>query len=101
MLEQVLSITGIRDVYFWRTHAGAELDLLLDPDGDNVRFKFKFIDKVRTSKSMRSAIESLSLSELYDVHPGNRSNRMDENISAASKHDRISTLSRYQADSES
>ena len=101
VLEQVLSITGIREVYFWRTHAGAELDLLLDPDGVNVGFEFKFTDQVRTSKSMRSAIENLSLSELYVVHPGNRSYRMDEFISAVSINDLISTLDPYQRGSES
>lgn len=29
-LEQILSICGDRDAYFWGTHSGAELDLLLD-----------------------------------------------------------------------
>ena len=28
-LEQVLGLTGERDAYFWATHGGAELDLLL------------------------------------------------------------------------
>ena len=29
-LAQILNICGNRDAYFWGTHSGAELDLLLD-----------------------------------------------------------------------
>ena len=32
-LEQVLSIIGAQNTYYWRTHAGAELDLLLIRNG--------------------------------------------------------------------
>ncbi len=92
VLEQVLSLTRSRDAYFWATHGGAELDLLLDPEAVRVGFEFKFTDSVRTTKSMRIAVEDLNLTNLYIVHPGSRSFRIDENISALSIMDLGSVL---------
>ncbi len=91
-LEQVLSLTGERDAFFWSTHGGAELDLLLSPEGARLGFEFKFTDNVRTTKSMRIAIDDLGLNHLYIVHPGVRSYVIDENISALSITDLITTL---------
>ena len=93
VLEQVLLLTGERDAYFWSTHGGAELDLLLSPEGARLGFEFKFTDNVRTTRSMRIAIDDLELNHLYIVHPGVRSYLIDENISALSITDLISTLS--------
>ncbi len=91
-LEQILSLTGDRDAYFWSTHGGAELDLLLNPEGARLGFEFKFTDNVRTTKSMRIAIEDLELKHLYIIHPGVRSYQIDANISALSISNLISTL---------
>ena len=92
-LEQILSVTGDRDAYFWSTHGGAELDLLLSPEGARLGFEFKFTDNVRTTKSMRIAIEDLKLKHLYIIHPGVRSYQIDANISALSIFNLISSLS--------
>ena len=43
-LEQVLSLTGDRDAYFWATHGGAELDLLVNWGGRKYGFEFKYGD---------------------------------------------------------
>jgi predicted AAA+ superfamily ATPase len=91
-LEQILSVTGDRDGYFWSTHGGAKLDLLLNHEGARLGFEFKFTDNVRTTKSMRVAIEDLELKYLYIVHPGVRSYQIDANISALSIFNLISTL---------
>ncbi|MCD4701816.1 MAG: ATP-binding protein [Candidatus Aegiribacteria sp.] len=92
-LEQILSITGDRDAYFWSTHGGAEFDLLLSPEGARLGFEFKFTDNVHTTKSMRIAIEDLELKHLYIIHPGVRSYQIDANISALSISNLISNLS--------
>ncbi len=91
-LEQILSVTGDRDAYFWSTHGGAELDLLLNPEGARLGFEFKFTDNVRTTKSMRIAIEDLGLKHLYIIHPGVRSYQIDSNISTLSIFNLMSTL---------
>ena len=69
-LEQILSITGDRNAYFWATHAGAELDLLVFHKGKRLGFEFKYSEKPSTTKSMHTAAEDLDLDHLYVVHPG-------------------------------
>ncbi len=67
-------------------------DLLLSPEGARLGFEFKFTDNIRTTKSMRIAIEDLELKHLYIIHPGVRSYKIDANISALSISNLISTL---------
>ena len=70
-LEQFLLINGLRDVYFWRTHGGAELDLLYFQSGKPIGVEFKFTDAPGMTKSMHNALTDLSLEKLYVVYPGN------------------------------
>lgn len=81
-LEQILSLTGDRAAYFWATHSGAELDLLLFHQGQRLGFEFKFSEQPATTKSMRIAQQDLSLDHLYIVHPGERDYPLDESITA-------------------
>ena len=72
-LEQVLSVTGDRDAYFWATHNGAELDLLVEWQGKRVGFEFKYGDAPRLTKSMHIALRDLKLDQLFVVYPGGQS----------------------------
>ena len=92
VIEQILSISNTRQAYFWATHGGAELDLLISPHRNPTGFEIKFTENVRTTKSMRVAIEDLGLCHLYIVHPGPRSFDIDEDISALSIHDLLSEV---------
>lgn len=84
VIEQILSITNTRRAYFWATHGGAELDLLISPQSNPVGFVIKLTENVTTTRSMRVAIEDLGLRHLYIVHPGPRSFAIDKDISALS-----------------
>src|SRR3989338_1808927 len=44
VIEQILAKTGQRDVYFWATHAGAELDLLIIRKGKRWGIEIKHSD---------------------------------------------------------
>lgn len=68
--EQVIGALDTRDVYFWATHAGAELDLLVAHKGRRHGFKFKYADAPGIGRSMRIAVQDLSLDHLWVVHPG-------------------------------
>lgn len=81
-LEQILSVCGDRAAYFWGTHSGAELDLLLFHAGRRLGFEFKFSEQPTTSKSMRIAQQDLSLDHLYVVHPGEHDFPLDDTITA-------------------
>ena len=92
-IEQILSVTGDREAYYWATHAGAELDLLLFQSGRRLGFEFKYTDKPSTSKSMHIATADLGLDHLYLVHPGKNSFPLTEKISAVTLAEVLETLS--------
>jgi hypothetical protein len=72
LLETVVARLGAeRDrCYFWATHAGAELDLLVVEGRHRRGFEFKRTTTPRLTPSMRSALEDLRLSSLDVVHAG-------------------------------
>ena len=82
-LEQVLRFLGAeRDSYFWATHGGAELDLMVVRGGRRYGFEFKYSDAPSTTKSMRIALADLDLAALFVVYPGPRRFDIDERITA-------------------
>ena len=58
--------------YFWATHAGAELDLLMIKDGRRIGVEFKRVDAPRLTPSMNIALKDLRLDRLHVVYPGTR-----------------------------
>lgn len=71
-LDQVLRIAKPDAAYFWATHAGAELDLLMLKDGRRIGVEFKRSDAPNLTASMRVAMVDLELEALYVVYPGTR-----------------------------
>ena len=69
-LEQVLRIAKPDEAYFWATHQGAELDLLLLRGQQRIGVEFKRADAPRVTPSMRIAADDLKLDKLYVVYPG-------------------------------
>jgi uncharacterized protein len=82
-LEQAVGLLKAEgEAYFWGTHGGAELDLLISRGGAQYGFEFKFSDAPATTKSMRVAMTDLSLKRLFIVYPGKRRFEVDERIVA-------------------
>lgn len=79
-IEQVLSGLNTRDVWYWGTQGGAELDLLVTLNGRRHGIEFKHADAPSTSKSMWSALHDLELEHLWVVYPGTDRYRLDEKI---------------------
>jgi predicted AAA+ superfamily ATPase len=92
-LEQILSVTGDREAYFWATHAGAELDLLVFHQGKRLGFEFKYNEQPAISKSMHIASADLALDHLYIVHPGAHSFPLNETITASTLAAALNALS--------
>jgi hypothetical protein len=69
-LEQVLRVAQPDQAYFWATHQGAELDLLMFKDDRRVGVEFKRSDAPKLTNSMRIAMDDLQLDALYVVYPG-------------------------------
>ena len=81
-LDQVLRIARPDEAYFWATHGGAELDLLMFKDGRRVGVEFKRADAPQMTPSMRIAQNDLALDARYVVYPGERRYRLGERAEA-------------------
>jgi len=81
-LEHVINIFRTRDAYFWATHAGAELDLMLTITGKRYGFEFKYTDAPGRNRSMHIAIEDLGLEHLWVIYPGDQKYALDDKITA-------------------
>ncbi|MBK8999117.1 MAG: ATP-binding protein [Myxococcales bacterium] len=81
-LETVLRVVDPREAYFWATHEGAELDLMLTSRGERWGFEFKRVDAPRATKSMQIARSDLGLREVLVVHPGPGTHRLGDGVSA-------------------
>jgi len=77
-----LRIARPDEAYFWATHAGAELDLLMLKDGRRVGVEFKRADAPAVTPSMRIAIQDLGLDALYVVYPGTRRYALAQGVQA-------------------
>lgn len=67
-------------LYFWRVHAGSELDLFWQQGGKNWGIEFKYADAPRLTKSMKIVTKDLSLEHLWVIYPGKETYRLTENI---------------------
>lgn len=81
-LEQVLRLTGERDAFFWATHGGTELDLMVIRGGKRYGLEFKYGDAPSQTKSMHVALRDLKLERLFVVHPGKHGYEMGDQTEA-------------------
>ena len=71
-LEQTVRLLAAAgdEVFYWATHAGAEIDLMIFRRGQRIGFEFKFSDTPKLTKSMMIAKRDLRLDRVTVVHPG-------------------------------
>jgi predicted AAA+ superfamily ATPase len=81
-IEEALSKFGHHDTYYWATHNGAELDLLLFRHGKAWGIEFKVNDGPQMTKSLHSALEDLKLERAWVVHPGQKRYPIHEKVEA-------------------
>ncbi len=70
VIEQLLAHLPKANAYYWRTQAGAELDLLLFLKGRRIGIEIKRADAPTMTPSMVSALKDLELHRLMVVYPG-------------------------------
>ncbi len=92
VIEHVLNRLGARNAYFWATHQGAELDLLVFHRGRRLGFEVKFSDAPEVSRSMHIARDDLGLDSLLVIHPGKDSWPMSDGIEAVAFNDLLARL---------
>jgi uncharacterized protein len=69
-------------MFFWSTHAGAELDLLVVRGKTRVGFEIERTSAPAMTRSVHVAIEDLKLQRLDIVHAGDHSSPLAERVRA-------------------
>jgi predicted AAA+ superfamily ATPase len=72
------------ECFFWRTHTGAELDLLVVRGRRRLGFEFKWTETPSVTKSMHAALEDLRLDHLDVIHAGRDTFPLHERVRAVS-----------------
>lgn len=91
VLEQVIRQLRARpeECFFWRTHTGAELDLLVVRGRRRLGFEIKRTTSPVLTPSMRSALGDLRLDSLAVVHAGEHSYPLERRVRAVTWRDML------------
>jgi len=84
VISQVVRRLKIRaeECFFWATHGGAELDLLVIRGQLRLGFEIKRTSSPRITPSMRSALSNLKLKHLDIIHAGEQTFYIDKKVRA-------------------
>jgi len=83
VIENVLSIVQPDAAWFWATHNGAEIDLVLQYNGRLIGVECKRIDAPRITPSMQHALKDLELERIVVIYPGDRAYSLHDHIIVA------------------
>jgi predicted AAA+ superfamily ATPase len=72
------------ECFFWSTHAGAELDLLVVRGSEKRGYEIKRTTSPKQTASMRSSIDTLRLSSLDIIHAGDHTFALSDRVRAVS-----------------
>ena len=72
VVEQVLTTVDHDEAFFWATHQGAEIDLVLRRGADLFGVECKRSDAPRMTKSITIALNDLNLAGIAVVYPGSK-----------------------------
>ncbi len=83
-LDALIERLGARpeECFFWATHTGAEIDLVVFRGRHRLGFEIKRSSAPRTTRSMHTAIEALTLDRLDVVHAADKTFPLAERIRA-------------------
>lgn len=82
VIEQLLARGAVDAAWFWGTHAGAEIDLLVQIGGELVGVEVKRTDSPRVTPSINNAIADLGLSKVIVAHAGTRRFSLADRVEA-------------------
>ena len=86
MIREIVRHLGTRpeEMYFWATHAGAELDLVVLRGNRRLGFEVKRTTTPTLTRSMRSAVDTLKLDSLDVIHAGEHTFDLGTGVRAVS-----------------
>lgn len=84
VLEQIIRHLHLQreECFFWATHSGAELDLLVVRGRHRIGFEIKRTSAPRLTPSIRSALSDLKLRRIYLIYAGENSFDLSKEVRA-------------------
>jgi len=82
VVEETLKAVAPDAAYFWATHQGAEIDLVLQKQGRLYGVECKRLDAPKMTPSMRIALEDLKLERIAVIYPGSQRYTMHDRVEA-------------------
>jgi len=79
-VEEILKALRPDEAYYWATHQGTEIDLLLFKRGRRIGIECKRMDAPVLTPSMRIALTDLKLDELHVAYPGDKRYALAKNV---------------------
>lgn len=79
-IEEIIKAMKPDEAYFWSTHSGAELDLLLIKENKRIGIECKRMDAPSLTKSMQTAMQDLELNELLIAYPGRQTYSLSKTV---------------------
>ena len=81
VIEQVLRALRPRNAWFWASHGGGEVDLLVVVEGRRIGFEVKFNEAPTITRSMHTVVDTVRLEHLFVVCPTTHEYPASERIS--------------------
>ena len=82
VIEETIAMARPDEFYFWATHNGAEIDLIIIKNGTLWGVECKRSDVPRITPSMQIALQDLGLKKIFIIYPGDRSFPLSDKIDA-------------------
>lgn len=82
VIEETIKATEPDEAYYWATHGGAELDLLLVKNGRLLGVECKRVDAPRLTPSMTTALTDLKLEQIAVIYPGKKRYSLRDKVHA-------------------
>lgn len=82
VIEQVLASEPHDEAFYWATHQGAEIDLILRRGDTLLGVECKRADAPRMTPSLRIALQDLGLAQVVVLHPGTLRFPLHERVDA-------------------
>ncbi len=80
VVEELLRTVDPQEAFFWATHQGAEIDLVLVKDGRLLGVECKMADAPRLTPSIRIALNDLKVERIAVVYPGSQRYQLANNV---------------------
>jgi len=82
VIEEAIQTGQPDESYFWGTHNGAEIDLIMVKDGRLIGVECKRMDAPKLTPSMQIAMEDLKLDRIAVIYPGLKRYPLTDKIEA-------------------